>query len=71
MKPLSDDKLFKLLRDEIKKNEDYNNKFLEARRLQKQYEQERETVADKFKRQQKKEMDATEKLRNYLANIKE
>jgi hypothetical protein len=63
----SKNKVIEVLKDQMKAEKEYNNKFIEARKLVAKREQERLTDYDKFKRTQYKETKANEMLVNYLS----
>jgi hypothetical protein len=70
MKHLQDKKLDKKvidrLKEQAKREAEYNNKFIEARREVKKREEAKLSQYQKFKKQQDKERKANEMLREFL-----
>lgn len=73
MKPSknNDADVIKVLKQQMKVESGYNEKFVAARKIQQQRDIERESEFEKFKRNQKKQYDSDEMLRDYLTKIKE
>ena len=60
------DKVIKYLKDQVKAEREYNNKFIQARREVKERDKQRETSYQKFKKEQKKISNANDRLLGYL-----
>ena len=60
------DEVIKLLREQIKKEAGYNQKFVDARKEVKERELQRVSVYNKFKNQQQAERKLNERLNDFL-----
>lgn len=67
----SNDKVVKVLKDQIKKDKEYNEQFLAARRVVVKREAERLSHYERFKRDQSKVSKANDILINFLSPKKD